>query len=264
MSKKIRHEDGAVHFSLLKKLAQSPAHYKVACETPFNSTREMRIGTATHELVLGARIGKPIVVFDGDRRGSKWQDFAEENRGREILTRTEWNEAELVAKAILSDPVAAPFLRGRKEVGLIWDDDGMPCATGGIDVIGDGWIADLKSTQCTHPDRFQKLSMNLLYHAQMAFYEKGCKANNIDTSNGLFLIGVESKPPFCVTVLKLTPETIAHGHKCCAVWLEKLQACEDADQWPGYVQNVVDFDLPAWMGGDEEDADDDAGEVALA
>lgn len=263
--KKVRNEDGAAHFSNLKKFAQSPAHYKVSCETPYESTRAMRIGTAIHELVLGARVGKPLAVFNGDaRRGTKWEDFEEENRGREILTRPEWAEAEIVAKAVLSDPLAAPFLRGRKEVALIWNEDEIACATGGVDVIGDGWIADLKSTDSTKPDKWQRRAFELLYHAQMAFYEKGCKANNIDTSKGLFLIGVESKAPFCVTVLRLTPEIIAHGHKCCSVWLEKLQACEDADEWPGYVQNVVDFELPSWMGAADEDAGDDAGEVALA
>ena len=36
----------------------------------------MRIGSATHRLVLGDGPGKRIVRYDGDRRGKAWQEFA--------------------------------------------------------------------------------------------------------------------------------------------------------------------------------------------
>ncbi len=258
----IRHPDGAVHFSNLKHFNQSPAHYRVSCETPFHATRDMRIGTGTHQIVLGPRLDKMVVVFKGDRRsGTKWEAFEEENRGREILTQPEWDEAEEIAAAVLADPIARKYLEGRREQALAWTTDGIACATDGIDLVGANWLADLKVTNCSKPERFSRLATNLFYHAQMAFYDDGAKANGIDTSGGLFLIAVESKAPFCVVVYRLPPETVDQGHKSNSIWLEKLRACEENDFWPGYVQNVVDLDLPPWMSGDD-DEDADVAEVA--
>ncbi len=259
----MRHPDGAVHFSNLKHFNQSAAHYKVSCRTPYEPTRDMRIGTCVHEMVLGPRLGKTVVVFDGDRRqGNRWTDFAEENRGREIVTKPEWSEAEEITAHIMADPMALKFLEGRREHALRWDKDGTICATEGIDVVGGRFLADLKITNCSKPERFAKLATNLFYHAQMAFYEDGAKSVGLDVSEGLYLIACESKAPFCVVVYRLPPETVAQGHKSNAIWLEQLRACEENDFWPGYVQNVVDLELPPWMSGDDEDADDDAGDLS--
>ena len=93
----------------------------------------------------------------------------------------------------------------------------------------------------------------MMYHAQMAFYDTGAKSNGIDTSKGLYLIGVEDKAPYPVTVLRLTAETLDAGKRACALWLERLRMCQDSDQWPGYTQSVVDFVLPDWMGVGSED-----------
>ncbi len=246
--------DGHVHLSDLKKMALSPAHYKVACETPYEATREMRIGTATHQIILGPRLGRAVVVFDGDRRqGSKWQDFEEEHRGREMLTRPEWAEAELVAKAILANPVVAPYLVGKKEVALQWNDAGMSCATDGVDVVGDGFLADLKITNSAQPAKFERTAASMLYHAQMAFYETGAKANGIDTSKGLFLLACESKAPWACTVFELNEATIAQGRKSIAIWLERLRTCEENDHWPEYTQTPVVLALPQWMGEDDDE-----------
>ncbi len=77
------------------------------------------------------------------------------------------------------------------------------------------------------------------------------------------LIGVETKPPYAVTVFELTEDAIAQGRKMCAIWLERLRASEENDFWPTYAQAPVPFDLPPWMStGDDEDADDDASEDA--
>jgi hypothetical protein len=40
-------------------------------------------------------------------------------------------------------------------------------------------------------------------------------------------------------------------------WWEQLRVCEASDEWPGYTQSVVDFDIDAMdMGLDEADDDE--------
>ena len=247
-----------VHFSNLKQFALSPAHYKQSIDAPFEPTRGMRIGTVVHHLVLGPSNIRPLIKFDGDsRRGKEWTSFKAAHPEKEIVTATEWEEAIPMAEAVLRDPVAAGLLKGaRTEIPLEWDDAGIKCATRGVDVIGDGFLADLKTTTCTEPQAWTRHATKLLYHCQMSWYENGAKSNGIDVSRGLKLIGVESSAPYAVTVLNLGEAVRLQGRKSLTIWLERLRTCLENDFWPAYAQSEVEFELPAWMGDDEGGEDE--------
>ncbi len=253
----MRHADGTVHFSTLKKLALSPAHYRVACESETDPSRGMRIGTGSHFLLLGPREGQRVVCFPGeDRRSKGWKDFAAENDGADILTLPEWSECESIAKAVLADPVAGPMLAAaRKEVPLKWTSAGLPCSTSGVDLVGPGWLAELKTTTTTEPTAWARQALRMHYHCQLAWYEEGARANGIDVSGGLWIIGVEIAAPWAVTCFELTEGTILAARKSVGLWLEKLRACELNNSWPTYTQTAIPLDLPVWM-TDETEADD--------
>ncbi len=244
-----------IHFSTLKKFALSAAHVNEALTGPEGEwTRAMKVGTIVHHLVLGPHTRKGLVRFDGDRRqGKVWDQCVADNPGKEIVTAPEWTDAEPMAKAVQRHELAMSLLAGRKEVELEWINAGVKCATHGIDVIGDGWLADLKTTTCTEPEAFQRHAFKLLYPQQMAFYKDAAEYHKIDTSKGLFLIGVESTAPYVVTCFKLTDALIEHGTKSIALWIEKLRAARENNFWPGYTQAIVDFDVPGWMGAGDDD-----------
>ncbi len=255
--------DDPVHLSDLKGFALSPAHFKASCESAFETTRAMRVGTIVHQMVLGARSNKPIHLFTGPKRqGKAWDSFVDEHRGHEIVTQPEWDDAEPIANAVMNSTEAMRWLQGRREIPLEWENGGIKCATGGIDVIGDGWLGDLKVTSCTEPSAWQRHAAKLMYHCQMTWYEDAAKAHGIDTSKGLVLIGVESRAPYNVTCMRLTPATIDQGRKSVSLWMEKLRIARENDFWPGYTQTTIDFDLPAWMGDDDGDASGDEGDDA--
>lgn len=247
---------GDVHFSDLKMMDLSPAHYVAACAEKFEPSRTMRVGTVVHHLVLGPNHIRPLVRYDGERKGNAWKAFEAEHPGCEIVTAAEWSDAEPIAAAVIADPQAQRIIEGaRREMSLTWESAGIKCATRGIDIVGAGLLADLKKTSCTEPRSWQRHAIKLWYHAQMAWYEEGAKANGLDTSKGLFLIGVEDVAPWAVTCLRLTPPVIAHGRKSITKWMERLRLCRENDHWPTYTQTVVDFELPVWLaeegGGDE-------------
>jgi hypothetical protein len=58
----------AVHFSRLKLMAMSPAHYRAAAK---RGTAAMGFGTVVHALVLGG----DAIVYDGERKGGAWSAF---------------------------------------------------------------------------------------------------------------------------------------------------------------------------------------------
>lgn len=244
--------DRPVHFSELSKIALSPQHYVAACQRELHDTAPMRFGRLVHTIVLG---GPPSAVWDGERRGNAWKEFQAANEGREIVTRKEVDEATRVANAVMSDPVAAPYLVGRTEYGVEWSLFGRKCATRGIDILGDAFIADLKTTNCAQPDRFRRAALRMGYHAQLAMYRTAAESLGRRINEGI-LIAVETKPPYAVTVHRLREPALEEGAKILRLWMERLRNCEEANEWPGYAQDVLDFEIGEDFGliidGDEE------------
>jgi hypothetical protein len=237
-------------------MALSPAHYLQACidaaEGKRKATRAMNIGTIGHRLLLGQRDGHRIVKWDGERRaGNVWKEFEAANEGCDIVTAREWAAAELVAQAVREDSVAGPLLSGaRYEVPLKWTDGSIACATDGVDVIGRGFIADLKFTNSAEPQKFQRHALNMAWPWQMAFYADGAIANRIDIGMGVLLIAAECQPPYPVTVHILDAPLLEHGRKTYRGWLERLRVCEENDYWPAYANGIVPFTLPPWLDED--------------
>lgn len=249
--------DGSIHFSTLKQMAKSPAHYAWRCKNPHTEqTRDMRIGTAVHHLVLGQNERHNVWVFEGDaRRGKAWEDFAARHKGDTILTMPEALEAEPIADAVVADPVARTILNGtRREVPLQWTDNGIPCATTGIDIVGPGYIADLKVVHNAEPDYLMKHALRMGWHAQLIWYRGGyLELFPNMTPFDLHLLCVESSPPHCVTVLTLSPEVIEAGQKCVRAWMERLKVCAESGVYPGYTMSPVTWALPEWMTDQEFD-----------
>lgn len=249
-----------IHFSDLSCMSQSPAHFKASVESGIKSSRDMRVGSVVHHLVLGAHTTRPCIRYeDGeDRKGNAYKKWAKEQLvafpRATLVTIPEWRDAEAIAASVLADPVAGPMIaKSRREVEVKWDLGGIACETDGIDLVGDGWIADLKRTSSTEPDQFARHGAKSLWHCQVVFYETGANAMGFDTSRGLYLIGVEPDPPYAVTVMHATPRTIKAAHKSLTAWLEKLRSSRDNDFWPTYTQTVVPFELPEWMQDDEDE-----------
>jgi hypothetical protein len=240
VSKPLRAFDGCLHFSDLKQFARTPAHFRHAIEHPREATRAMRKGTLTDLTLLG---GEPPPIWSGTRQGKAWKEFAARNAGEEICTQAELDEAEQIAAAVKSNALAMKYLTGRAQVRLEWEMLGIRCATRGVDVVGDRWISDLKVTRTAEPERFSWHARSMLWHAQLAFYDEACRQNGIDTSEGCYLVGAEAEAPHPVTVMRVTPRALEAGAKCIHLWLEQLRACEATNEWPGYVQSVVELDV---------------------
>lgn len=228
--------DRPLRFSNLKQFAKSPAHYLDSLTHPMVPTRVMRIGTVADRIIFGQ---KPPVVYEGRRYGKKWDQFRAEVGDDNIVSQKEWDEGAAIAAAAMANPVAAEYLKGRPQVSLDWEMYGFKCTTGGIDCVGPQRIVDLKVTQCTHPDKWLWQAFRMQYDAQLVFYQEACHQNGIDTSAGLFIVGVESRRPFNCTVLELTPDTIEQAKMKIAGWFEQLRVCVDSNYFPGYCQAPI-------------------------
>jgi hypothetical protein len=251
-------EDGTVHFTDLKKIPDSGVQYLHSVNTPHREpTRGMLIGTGVHHIVLGKQAGSKVVRYPGEKRvGNDWKAFAAKHTGYDILTIPEWDEAEQIAAAVLADPVARECLDGAEfEVPLTWEDGGIRCSTRGVDIVQRARrrIGDLKTTNTTAIAAWQRQAFAMSYHCQLAWYRRGCVANGIDVSCGMFLLGVDTKPPFETVVLEMTEELTDLADRTISLWLERLRVYTASGQFPGRAQGPVPWGLPAWARDDEND-----------
>jgi hypothetical protein len=239
-----------VRFSALKHMARSPLHYLDAVQTDRGDTLAMRRGRGVHAMVLG----EPVVKFTGKvRSGKAWQAFAAEHEGSEILNEREWHEAAGIARAIRSqNPEASRLLLDGTvlEGHIEWEWLGRTCSSR-PDARGVSHIADLKTTQCSDPERFRWDAKKRGYHAQLAFYGLAVKHLTGVEPTELWAIAVESKRPYAVTKFRLTDNARLAGEKMCRAWFERLLLCEASNCWPGYTDGTVDLDV-------QEESDPDA------
>lgn len=240
----MRNKDGTIHFSDLKAFAVSPMHYKHACETERIATRPMLIGTIVDRALTN---GKAPPTWAGDRKGNDWKAYrdrmAREFPSEDVVTQAEVDAAMPMVAAVRANPVVMPYLTGKPQVGMTWEVMGMKCSTRGIDVVGDGWLSDLKATMSAKPGIFEWHAQRQLWHAQLAWYEEGAKQVGIRVDKGLFLVAIESKQPHPSGVFRLSAGALEAGRRCVRLWLEQLRACEQADHWPGYSERIEDFDI---------------------
>jgi hypothetical protein len=249
--------DGTLHFSDLKRIADSGVQYLHGLVKPFKPTPAMLIGTGVHHIVLGKRPTSLVARFPGEKRiGNDWKAFAAAHPGHDILTTPEWDEAEQIATAVLTDPVAREYLDGAEyEVPLTWMDGDIKCSTTGVDIVQrpKRRIGDLKTTNTTEIEKWQRQAFSFSYHCQMSWYRRGCIANGIDVSDGMFLLGVDVKPPHEVVVLEMSEELCDLAERTLSLWMERFKTYADSRQFPGRAQSAVVWTVPAWMQSDEDE-----------
>lgn len=229
-----------VHFSDLKRMAQSPLHYAHGLEHRREETKALRLGRAVDALCFGTC---GVVGYDGQRRGKEWAAFAAANAGSICLNKTEHEQALGMSDALERHSEALDLLSGERQKLIEWEISGRACA-GTPDAFTDGRIAELKTCRTAHPDRFVWDARRLAYHAQLAWYLDGLIHSGRARPSTAYIVAVESSAPHPVTVFCLTDRALDQGARTWRLWFERLRACEESNAWPPYVESAVLFDVP--------------------
>lgn len=233
-----------VRFSSLKHIARSPLHYWDAVQLDRDDTLAMRLGRGTHAMVLG----EPVIRWDGKtRNGKAWEAFKARHADKEILNRSEWAKSEGVANAIRRHPIAAPLLLEGTilEQTIEWEWLGRKCTSRPDSRRGSAMVVDLKTTQCAEPEKFKRDATYRGYNAQLAFYGLAVEHATGVRPDDLYVVAIESKRPYAITVLRLDDEARLQGEKLCRLWFERLLTCEQSNHWPAYTDAIVTFSVPS-------------------
>ena len=247
--------DVPVHFTNLREMSKSPLHYLTRVASPSEPTAAMRFGTLVHTLAVG---GPQPIIYDGPRSGDgsrkALKAFKEAHKGVTVYMPEDIEEARWCAESLRSNPRSAPLLVGQHELEIDWAIGATACSSR-LDVLGDGFITEIKTASCVQPDRFRSACIGrYAYHAQLAFYRMAAAWRTIEATRAAgkvlrdvprrecFIVGVETRAPFDVIVFRLTERCLDAGGRLCHAWLTRLQSCLESDQWPGYAQHIIDLD----------------------
>lgn len=246
-----------VRFSHLRAYGRSPAHGRHARLVEMDPTYAMERGTVVHALIFGNR---KVAGYPGAKRaGNEYEAFAAAHPDTEILTMAEFDKARRMADAVRASELAMSVLAGVKEKTILFRWMGLDCRST-PDVRGANYLTELKSSSSADPVRFPWHAIRMQYHAQMrlqtiAASQSGpARERKIDDC---FIVCVEEKPPFPVTVFRMDERALEVGEKLLMLWAERLKGAEASRTWPPYVTCIVPIDVP-----DEEPelifADEDA------
>jgi hypothetical protein len=232
-----------MRFSWLKAMGRSPAHCINAIRNEWEPSLSMRIGLGGHSLLLG---GPPIAVYPGKvRRGKEYDAFELEHANDIILSESEAETARAINDAVRANKLACQVLFGdgmiyERTIHWNWQGRAFRCTP---DARSGRHIVDLKTTRDAEPERFLRDATRMGYHAQIALYALAMEAETGRKPRDHYIVAVENKPPHCVTVLELTPRAIEQGDKLNREWMTRFLECERANNWPGYAESIVPFDV---------------------
>ena len=148
-----------------KTILKSPALFRHQQQHPEHKD-VYDVGSAFHTKALG--VGAEIAVWDGPSFYSKaGRAFQAEARaeGKTPITAADDERTTGMAEAV-KDSVATPWMVGRYEVSAFAPDPVTGVMRRGrFDILGDKFLADLKSTSDASPEEFAKSAATSRYQA---------------------------------------------------------------------------------------------------
>ena len=223
-------------------------------DNPPEPTEALRIGKAFHTLLLEPRkFNRQYAIMPiCDKRTKEgkliYKTFLKNNDGKEILTKTDYEQIDVMADAIKKQIIYRYIQQGEAEVCIVWEDKktGLLCKAR-IDYVHreHAILIDLKSTTDASKYEFSKAIYNYGYFEQAAWYCDGWEILTGDEPCFVFL-PVEKTPPYAVAAYEVPQMDIAAGRQSYRKALDKYAECLKKNYWPGYQETVEILGMPDW------------------
>lgn len=244
-----------VNWSKLKHLMDSPAHYRYHRDNPDPETAQKALGRYVHAAVLDPEhLADDFAVWDGDRRGNAYKEFAAAHADKTIMRAADLDDANGMIEALRAHASVRDLLDGATcEHTIAWSDlvTGLDCKAR-PDLINGAILADLKTTRSTDVRRFGSDIARFHYHGQMAHYAAGIEVLTGNAPERVILIAVESSAPYDVAIFPLDPDVLQIGREIRDGLMAQLKERIETDTWPGRHPEPLTLscaNLPPWITG---------------
>lgn len=185
---------------------------------------------------------KPNGMSFATKEGKEWRAA----QSGKIIAHAEAEAFKGMRDVAMADSVAGSFLRakGRMELSLYDEWDGVPVRARFDKLTDDDVIIDLKKTTSAKPRDFIRQICYLGYVIQAAFYLRMLG----DRANGFAFIAQEATPPYPVFCCQLGDQSYSKGLSEVDRLLELRAKCHRDKKWPGYVTSEDPYviELPKW------------------
>lgn len=260
----------ALSQSVLKALIppSTPAHFKWQLAHGLEPRRAFDVGRAAHTMALG--IGEPMVgcppdllAINGAMSTKASKEWAAQQRaeGRVPLTPADYEMVCRMAEALLDNPriaevITAPDNHPEVSGYAIEPQTGL-WLRGRFDLLG-GRIWDYKTTKCAEPEAFARSVWAYGYHVQDATYRLIYELLVGADPGPLVFMAQEKEPPYLASTVDVSDTYSRVGRDQLLAALDLYVACRDAGVWPGYPDEIITLDPPAWALRDVESAEESA------
>lgn len=235
--------------------AKSLAHWK---HKVWKSSTAFALGSAVHALVLEPE--KNLVLRGPeDRRGNKWKEaqLAADLDGQILLTESDFDLAQDIAKPIIAHPVVAQWLADPTfvaEASFFAKDPAtgvdIKCRPDGF-LPGSGIVFDIKTTRDASPEGFPRELRNYGYDLQAAFYLRCLRASGHNATTFVFVC-VEKENPYAVGLHALTDAYLSAADQRVTATLQKISNAQALDDFTTGWPLINHIDLPRWQTDDPE------------
>jgi hypothetical protein len=245
------HASEPVSSSGLKRILQSPAHFKYPAANTV--TRAKDIGSAIHCAVLETdRFMADYRVVDcEDRRSAIYKAACKDRDGSYVLTQAEGDNIQGMQEGIMRNRSCRELIEmpGDYELSLVVKDPvtgvlvkvryDKLCRMNAIPV-------DLKKTQSAKPSDFQRAIINYDYHLSAALYQDAWEWLHGETLQPMRWIACEEKSPHAAMRYKIDEEALMVGRALYRDALNIYAECLDKGEWPAYGDDEEEMGIPGW------------------
>lgn len=233
----------ALSNSGIKRILQSPAHFKYYTDNKGADTAAMRQGRAFHLLILQPKLAHLIATFDATKTlaSKAGTAFLEANPDKIVLTADELHEVLLWTSALLKHSKIERLIDSCSVEHEFYSDVessyGPIHCKAMLDAHNDQLIIDLKTTDKSAQD-FMWEAKKYSLDVQAAWYQFMTKKED-GRQRDFYFVVVEKNPPFGVLIYKAGDEFIAKGWEKCEKAIELYGQAIVTDLWPAYDSNNI-------------------------
>lgn len=222
---------------------KTPAHYRYGVR---QVAAALDVGKAAHIAILEPeRLDTAVAKGPADRRGNKWKEFLDFTTFHKLIPLVE-EDYDLVM--MIRDLAAtSTILDTMRDGGAIVETSAYHVdeETGVLvktrpDMYNPKhkMICDIKNMADASKDAFSRDVAKFGYHVQDVMYsdvwEKG---SGHEVEAFCFVVFEKSEPPM-ITAYEIDSDAAKEGHAIYRAALAKYAECLEADNWPGYPQEV--------------------------
>ena len=259
--------DEKVYHSDPDSLSASGAKVLLGKRPPAPDGDALLFGRLVHTVILEPHKLDTYAVLNADVIGVKadgskadnptatkaWKDavFAAKRDGLTVITGQTLAKAQSLAAAVMAHPEASRLLAAATghEVSAYAVHPSGALVRARFDLVGPGFIADIKTTRDADPESFGRAVHAFGYHISAAVYLDVARANGL-TVDRFDLICVEKEPTpggdYRVSAMEIHPDAIDKGRELMAEACERWLALGKRVDLPSFGSDRHVVDLPNW------------------